>query len=645
MGKSLVEKIFEIHIVTGEYKTGAKVGLSIDSILTNDATGSLTFLQAELLTLDSVELENSLCTIDHSNIEIDYRFIDNQRYLQDFCYKAGINFSRAGNGVSHQVYLERFAKPGYTLLSNEVHASISGAVGMLAFSAAGVDLAAVMSGLPFFVKVPKVVRIDIKGELPPFVSAKDIALYLCRKNPFLDLHEAIFEFTGEGLINLDVHDRATIASIAAELGVMSMIFPIDDVVKDFLLREDREFDFVELKADIDAVYDDYLEIDLSTIVPLSARPHSPLNIVEVSNIEDIVVDQIVIGGCSNSSYKDIYKVAKILEGKTVSRNISLIISIASKQVLTMLSRDGVLTTLIEAGARIVELDCSTCLGFTHCPVAKGKTLRTFNMNYKGSSGTKDAEVYIVSPETAAASSIYGRIVDPRTLDGFSLDSGKVDFYNYVIDDRMIIPPMTEVKDKNVIRGSSIKSLPLFSEMPENLMGEILLKLPANVELDDMLPHSIENRLLTFDIYKTAELLFKKFDPTFFEKAKKYENSVIVADENYGQRELYEHIAIAMRYLGVFAVIAKSFTLNERNILINCGILPLIFENKKDYDLMQVNTTIILKKIKEKLLKERKIKIDYENSQIVLKTDLDEQELAIIFEGGKINYLKNKFLNK
>ncbi len=643
MGKTLTQKILEIHIVEGEYKLNGKIGLSIDSILTNDATGIITYLQAEQLEMPISETENSLCAIDHNNIEANHRIIDDHLFLQTFSSKYGINFSRAGNGVSHQIYLESFAKPGFIVLGTDTHTPYSGAMGMMAFSSGGINAAAALASLPFYIKVPKVIKINLKGKLNPLVSAKDVSLHILRKNTFLDLEYTVFEFAGDGLKKLDIHDRAVIASSAVELGALTSVFPSDKVTQSFLARQKREGDYVELKADDDAAYDDVFDVELSEIVSLAARPHSPLNVVEVSNIEDIYVDQVIIGSCTNSSYKDLQIVSRILEGKLISRNLSLIICPGSKEVLSMVTREGILMKLIESGARILEPGCGPCSGLGYCPKSKGKSLRTFNRNYKGFSGTKDADIYLVSPETAAASALSGRISDPKKMELKESEAEKS--ADYLIDDRMIIPPAVNSDSVKIVRGPNIKYMPVFQKLSDNLMGEIILKLPANVETDEILPHNIENASYYSDIYKVSENIFQKFDPDFYNKAKKYENCVIVADENYGQRELYEHYAIALRHLGIFTVIAKSFTVNERNTLINFGILPLLFENKKDYDLMKVNTTVILKKVKEALIKDKKIKIDYEKQSVVLKSDLDNDELDIVFSGGKMNYLKEKFLNK
>lgn len=644
MGKNIVEKIIEIHKLSGEYKQGEKISISVDSILTNDALGVLTFLQAEKLTDQFIELEGSLCTIDHTNVEIDPKAIEIQRYLQFFCYKNYINFSRAGNGISHMVYLERFARPGYILLGNDEHTSIGGAVSMLAFTSSGADLAVVMAALPYYINVPKVFRVEVKGTLQPFVSSKDVALYLCKKNSFLDLSDTILEFGGVGIENLDIYDRATIASFASELGCLSIIFPSDNIVKEYLKKQGREFDFVEILPDKDANYDDYFELDLSAIVPLAARPHSPLNIVEITNIEETYIDQVVIGGCTSSSYKDFWKVAKILEGKTVARNLSLIICPSSKQILSMLARDGILTKLIESGARIIEPSCGVCLGLINCPPSKGKSLRTFNKNTKGLCGTKDGEVYIVSPETASVSALYGRIIDPRSCEVNINES--FDFFNFIVDDRMIIPSVPENKDNIIsIKSTGVKAVPLFEELKNEIDTHVILKLPDNIDILDMVNDNKEAFLFCGDIYKTAEILFKKFDSNFYSKAKNYQNSIIVAGENYGQTTFYEHIALALRYLGIFAIIAKSFKHSEKKILINAGILPLVFENKLDYNRINPETKIMFRNIKEALLNNKKISVNYENQKLNLKVNLDNDELEIIFSGGKIKYFKEKFIDK
>lgn len=642
MGKTLTQKILEMHIVEGEYKTDHEIGISVDSILTNDSTGTIAYLQFESLGLTDYETEMSLCAIDHNNLESNYRNIDDQLYLQSFSNKHGVYFSRAGNGVSHQIYLERLSKPGFTLLGSDPHTAINGAVGMMSLGSNGIDLACAIGGLPYYLKTPRVMKINLTGKLSQWVSAKDLALFLSKKNPYISEGEIILEFSGEGLINLKIHERAILSAMAVELGAITAIFPSDNITKDFLIKQNREFDFVELSADDDAVYEEIIEINMDAIVPYAARPYSPLNIIEISSIEDFTVDQIIIGSCTNSSYEDIWLVSKILEGKTISRNVNLIICPGSKQVLSMISKDGTLTKLIDSGARILEPSCGPCAGIGYCIKSKGRSLRTFIRNYKGVCPTKDAEIYLVSPQTAAFAALEGKIIDPRKND---LKDVKIPEYEYVIDDRMIIPPAVNSKDIKINRGPSIKFLPVFQKHQDNLMGEIILKLPSEISSDDILPHDIESVTFYSDIYKVSEKLFNKFDADFHDKAKKFQNTVIVADELYGQRDFFEHIAIALRYLGVFAIIAKSFTLNEKRTLINSGILPLLFENKRDYEIIKPDTTVILKKAFSSLLKEKRIKMNYEKNDIVLKTDLTDRELNTVFVGGKFNYIKERFLNK
>ncbi|MBP5706890.1 MAG: aconitate hydratase, partial [Spirochaetales bacterium] len=505
-------------------------------------------------------------------------------YLQSVANKHGIYFSRPGNGICHQVHLERFAKPGRTLLGSDSHTPTAGGMCMIAIGAGGLDVACAMAGEPFHLKYPKVINVKLKGKLRPFVSAKDIILYILQLKSVKGGVGAIMEYSGEGVLTLSVPERATITNMGAELGATTSIFPSDGQTLDFLKRQGREQDYVALAADRDAVYDEVIEVDLGEIVPYAAMPHSPDNVKAVSELSNVKVNQVAIGSCTNSSYRDLWIVGKILEGKVISKNVSLVISPGSKQVLSMISRDGTLTRLIDAGARILECTCGPCIGMGQAPNSAGVTLRTFNRNFEGRSGTKDGQVYLVSPETAAVSALKGFLADPTEhldrIDNFVFPD------EFRIDDRMIIPPSPTPENVQVIRGPGIKPLPEMLPPPADLSAKVVIKVGDNITTDHIMPAGAKVLPFRSDIPKISEFVFSSIDPDFHNKAKAARNGVIIGGENYGQGSSREHAALAPKYLGVKAVIAKSFARIHKANLINFGILPLTFADPADYEFVK-----------------------------------------------------------
>lgn len=640
--KNLTYKVLEIHLVEGELKKDQEIEILIDTTLTQDATGTLAYLQFEAIGLPKVQTELSVSYVDHNTLQANSRNMDDHLYLQSVANKFGIYYSRPGNGICHQVHLERFAKPGYTLLGSDSHTPTAGGMGMLAIGAGGLDVACAMAGESFFMNVPKIIGVELTGKLDNWVSAKDIILQLLKIKSVKGGIGAVFEYFGPGVKTLSVPERASITNMGAELGATTSIFPADDITLDFLKRQGRESDYVEITADEGAEYDEVIEIDLNKLVPLAAQPHSPDNVVAVSQIEDIVVNQVAIGSCTNSSYRDLWIAGKILEGKTIAKNVSLLISPGSRQVFSMISRDGTLTKLIDAGARILESACGPCIGMGQAPNSKGVSVRTFNRNFKGRSGTIDAKVYLVSTETAAVSALDGSITDPRRLK----DIGTFEHpEKYVIDDRMIIPPSFKPEQIKIQRGPGIKPLPEMKPLPEDIKAEIIIKVEDNVTTDHIMPAGAAVLPYRSDIPKISEFVFSQIDPEFYNNAKKANAGIIVGGDNYGQGSSREHAAIAPRYLGIICVIAKSFARIHKANLINFGILPLTFTNQKDYKIMNHGGMIKLPNIRKSLKETSDIKAIINKQEITLKAELSEKDIEILLAGGKLSYIKNKLKNK
>lgn len=639
MGKTLVEKILGIHLIEGECKKDEPIGIMIDQTLTQDATGTLAYLQFEAMGIDKVQTDLSVSYVDHNTLQTDHRNMDDHLYLQSVANKHGIYFSRPGNGICHQVHLERFAKPGHTLLGSDSHTPTAGGMCMIAIGAGGLDVACAMAGEPFHLKYPKVINVKLKGKLRPFVSAKDIILYILQLKSVKGGVGAIMEYSGEGVLTLSVPERATITNMGAELGATTSIFPSDGQTLDFLKRQGREQDYVALAADRDAVYDEVIEVDLGEIVPYAAMPHSPDNVKAVSELSNVKVNQVAIGSCTNSSYRDLWIVGKILEGKVISKNVSLVISPGSKQVLSMISRDGTLTRLIDAGARILECTCGPCIGMGQAPNSAGVTLRTFNRNFEGRSGTKDGQVYLVSPETAAVSALKGFLADPTEhldrIDNFVFPD------EFRIDDRMIIPPSPTPENVQVIRGPGIKPLPEMLPPPADLSAKVVIKVGDNITTDHIMPAGAKVLPFRSDIPKISEFVFSSIDPDFHNKAKAAGNGVIIGGENYGQGSSREHAALAPKYLGVKAVIAKSFARIHKANLINFGILPLTFADPADYEFVKDNDEVTIKDL-HNAIGQSQFMANIGGRDVSLRLDISERDKELLLAGGTLAFIKQKF---
>lgn len=639
MGKTLSQKIIEPHIIDGKFEKGSEIGILIDSTLTQDATGTLAYLQFEAMGVPKVQTEISVSYVDHNTLQSDFRNMDDHQYLQSVAAKHGVWFSRPGNGICHQVNVERFGKPGRTLLGSDSHTPTGGGIGMIAIGAGGLDVACAMAGEPFYLKTPKIIGVKLTGKLNPWVSAKDVILELLRIKTVKGGVGAIFEYFGSGVKTLSVPERATITNMGAELGATTSVFPSDETTRDFLKLQNREHDYVNIEADSDAVYDEVLEINLSKLTPMAACPHSPDCVKPIADIEDIAVDQVVIGSCTNSSYKDLWIAGKILEGKTIARNTSLLIAPGSKQVFSMISKDGTLTKLIDAGARILESACGPCIGMGAAPNSKAVSLRTFNRNFEGRSGTPDAGVYLVSPEVAAAAALTGRISDPRDL-GDMPDFKMPD--EIVIDDRMIIPPSPNPSEVVIKRGPGIKPLPEQKELNDKIEAKVIIKTGDNITTDHIMPAGAKVLPYRSDIPKISEFVFERLDSEFHIKAKNAVNGVIVGGENYGQGSSREHAALAPKYLGIQAVIVKSFARIHKANLINFGILPLEFMDSSDYDIINENSVISLPKVKEEILKGSDITGTIDGRPVKFKCEISERDREIIAAGGKLAHVRNKF---
>jgi len=579
MSKSLSEKILEAHLVEGKIVPGEQVGLRVDHTLTQDSTGTLAYLEFEAMHIPQVKTKLSLSFVDHNMLQNDFRNADDHRFLQSIATKYGIVFSRPGNGICHQLYLERFARPAYTLLGSDSHTPTAGGMGMIAIGAGGLDVALAMAGEPFHLEMPSILGVKLTGALSPFVSAKDVILEVLRKLSVKGGVNKILEYFGAGVRTLSVPERGTIANMGTETGATTSVFPSDAVTRAFLKAQGREDQWVEFEADEDAQYSNVLEVNLKEIEPLIALPHSPDNVKTVSEVEGTPVNQVCIGSCTNSSLRDLKMVAALLKDKKVNDNVSLTISPGSRQVLEHLTASGELRHLVRAGARILENACGPCIGSGQAPPTDGVSLRTFNRNFRGRSGTQSAKVYLVSPETAVASALYGEITDPRKLGKYPEVSLPE---NFIINDGMFIFPSEKAHVVEVVRGPNIKPLPLFQPLADKLVGAVLLKLGDNVSTDDILPGGSEILSLRSNIPEISKHVFRYVDPTFAGRALEKGGGFIVGGENYGQGSSREHAALAPKYLGVKAILAKSFARIHLANLVNFGIVPLTFADKADY---------------------------------------------------------------
>jgi len=639
MAYTAAQKIIKAHLVKGEMIIDSEIAIKIDQTLTQDSTGTMAYLQFEAMGIDKVQTKKSVAYIDHNILQTGPENADDHLYIQNVAKKHGIYFSKTGNGICHQVHLERFGVPGQTLLGSDSHTPTGGGIGMIAIGAGGLDVAVAMGGGEYYITMPKIVKIDLTGKLNPWVAAKDIILELLRRLTVKGGVNRIFEYTGAGLKTLSVPDRATITNMGAELGATTSIFPSDEVTRAFLKAQDREKDYVELRADDGAVYDEVVEIDLSKIEPLAACPHSPDKVVLVSSLKDIKVDQVLIGSCTNSSYVDMMKVSKILLGKTIPDEVSLAIAPGSKQVLNMLSKNGALGDMIDSGARILESACGPCIGMGQAPATDAVSLRTFNRNFKGRSGTVSASVYIVSPEVAVASALTGYITDPREL-------GKAVVVpmpeKFLINDNLIIKPADDGADLVVKRGPNIKPFPKAKELKGNVLGKVLTKLEDNITTDDIMPSNAKLLPFRSNIPYLAEFCLTPCDADFPTNAKKNDGGIIVAGSNYGQGSSREHAALAPLFLGIKVVLAKSFARIHKANLINNAIIPLVFENIKDYEDIDVMDELVIEDAAEQINKESVIvKNITKGSEYKTLPEVTEREKQMLIHGGLINLMKNK----
>jgi len=638
MGLTVAQKIIKQHLVKGEMIPGKEIAIRIDQTLTQDSTGTMAYLQFEAMGIDRVKTKRSVAYIDHNTLQTGPENADDHLYIQTVAKKHGIYFSKPGNGICHQVHLERFAVPGQTLLGSDSHTPTAGGIGMLAIGAGGLDVAVAMGGGEYYLIMPKIVKVNLKGKLKPWVSAKDIILELLRRLTVKGGVGKIFEYTGEGVKTLSIPERATITNMGAELGATTSIFPSDEVTYEFLKAQGRESDFVEILPDPDAQYDEEIEIDLSSLVPLAACPHSPDNVVPVSELKGIKVDQVAIGSCTNSSYKDLMKVAKILEGKTIAEHVSLVISPGSKQVLNMLAQNGALASLVSAGARILECACGPCIGMGQAPRTNGISLRTFNRNFEGRSGTPSAKVYLVSPETAAASAITGYITDPRTLG----DEPQVEMpKSFLINDNLIIPPAENPDEVEVIRGPNIKPFPQGKPLPEVVVGKVLVKLGDNITTDHIMPSNAKLLPYRSNIPYLSDYCLTPCDPDFPKKARENGGGFIVGGVNYGQGSSREHAALVPLYLGIKGVLAKSFARIHMANLINNGIIPMVFENPNDYDTIEEMDELKIENAREQIEKSDVLIIENVTKGLKYRMilNLTERQRKMILHGGLLNLTK------
>ena len=640
MADTLAQKLIRSHLVCGEMTVGSEIGLKIDQTLTQDATGTMAYLEFETMGIPRVKTERSVAYIDHNTLQTGFENADDHRYIQSVCKKHGLYFSRPGNGICHQVHLERFGIPGKTLIGSDSHTPTGGGIGMLAFGAGGLDVAVAMGGGTYYITMPKIVNVELRGSLQPWVTAKDVILEVLRRMTVKGGVGKIIEYTGEGVRSLSVPERATITNMGAELGASTSIFPSDDITRAFMRAQDREKDFVALAADEGAVYDEHIAIDLSALTPLAACPHSPDAVKPVGEIGEIRVDQCCIGSCTNSSLQDMLKVAAILKGKTVDPRVSLSIAPGSKQVYTMLASCGALADMIAAGARILECACGPCIGMGQSPNSGGISLRTFNRNFEGRSGTADAQIYLVSPETAAASALTGVLTDPRTL-------GKAPVVKmpetFEINDNMIVPPaaVSEMKNVEILRGPNIKPFPQTHPLEETISADVLLKVGDNITTDHIMPAGAKILPLRSNSPAISEHCFTRCDPEFPARCKAAGRGIIIGGSNYGQGSSREHAALAPLYLGIRAVIVKSFARIHVANLINAGILPLTFANEADYDRIDLGDTLVLEDIRESIQNGTPVvlKNETKNESYPLCSEFSDRQRAMLLAGGLLNYTK------
>ena len=640
MGYTLAQKIIKEHILSGEMTVGSEIGLKIDQTLTQDATGTMAYLEFEAIGIPRVKTEKSVAYIDHNTLQTGFENADDHRFIQSVAKKHGIYYSRPGNGICHQVHLERFGKPGKTLIGSDSHTPTGGGIGMLAMGAGGLDVAVAMGGGAYYISMPKMVRINLTGKLQPWVAAKDIILEVLKIMSVKGGVGKIIEYGGKGVKTLTVPERATITNMGAELGATTSIFPSDEITREFMKAQGREEDWIELQPDADAFYDEVINIDLSALVPMAACPHSPDNVKTIEEIGPQKIDQVLIGSCTNSSYLDLMRVAHIMKGKTVHPDVSFGIAPGSKQVYNMLARNGALADLIEAGARILECACGPCIGMGQSPNSKGISLRTFNRNFEGRSGTADGQIYLVSPETAAVSAIAGVFTDPRTL-GDAIDIKLPE--KFEINDNMVVAPEPEetMDTVEILRGPNIKPFPQTSPLEDSIDVPCSLKVGDNITTDHIMPAGAKILPLRSNIPAISQYCFTVCDKEFPKRALELGGSIIVGGVNYGQGSSREHAALAPLYLGVKAVLVKSFARIHRSNLINAGILPLTFVNEADYDSINEGDELAIPDVKKLIMNGSELTVINKTTgkEIPVLCELSDRTRDIILAGGLLNYTK------
>ena len=638
MGNTIAEKIIKRHLISGQMVTGQEIALKIDQTLTQDATGTMAYLEFETMGIPQVKTEFSIAYVDHNTLQCGFMNADDHQYLQTVAAKYGVRFSRPGNGICHQLHLERFGKPGKTLIGSDSHTPTGGGLGMLAFGAGGMDVAVAMGGGAYYINMPKMFKVELTGRLRPFVTAKDAALKLLEILSVKGGVGAIIEWGGEGAKTLTVPERATITNMGAELGATTSVFPSDEQTRLFLKAQGREADFVPLESDPDAHYDRVISIDLSALTPLIACPHSPDNVVEVSTLKDTKVDQVCIGSCTNSSLADMLKVAAILKGKTIAPGVNLSVSPGSRQVLSMLAACGALNDILASGARLLECACGPCIGMGFSPNSGGVSLRTFNRNFLGRSGTKDAQVYLVSPETAAASALTGYITDPTTLPPIP-DIRLPE--RFVIDDSSVLQPLppAEAAEAVVVRGPNIKPFPKGKPVGDEISAQLVLKVGDNITTDHIMPAGAKVLPYRSNIPKMSEFCFEVCDPDFPARAKAAGSGIILGGSNYGQGSSREHAALVPMYLGIRAVVTKSFARIHVANLINAGILPLTFENEADYDKFTQGDKLTISGIYNGMETGFVTMKNAQGAEVRLHCNLTQRQKEILLAGGLLEYTR------
>ena len=638
MGKTIAQKIIAAHLLSGDMTPGSEVALRIDQTLTQDATGTMAYLEFETMGIPRVKTELSIAYVDHNTLQCGFENGDDHRYLQSVTTKHGVYFSRPGNGICHQVHLERFGKPGKTLIGSDSHTPTGGGIGMLAFGAGGLDVAVAMGGGAYYITMPKMFKVNLTGKLRPYVTAKDVSLELLRILSVKGGVGAIVEWGGEGIATLSVPERGTITNMGTELGATTSIFPSDEITRQFLAAQGREEDYVPLVSDPDAEYDRIIDIDLSTLKPMIACPHSPDNVVEVESLKDVKVDQVCIGSCTNSSLYDMLKVAAMLKGKTIHPSVSLSVSPGSRQVLTMLSDCGALSDILASGARVLECACGPCIGMGFSPNSGGVSLRTFNRNFLGRSGTKDGQVYLVSPETAVASALTGYITDPTSIaEPLNVTMPE----KFLINDSAVLPPVPaeEAENTPVLRGPNIKEFPKSKPFTDSLCAELVLKVGDNITTDHIMPAGAKILPYRSNIPYMSKFCFEVCDPTFPDRAKAAGDGIIVGGSNYGQGSSREHAALVPMYLGIRCVIAKSFARIHIANLINAGILPVTFENPEDYDKLNQGARLTISDIVAGMEAGKLTVTDDTGAQYQVTCSMTQRQRNILLAGGLLNYTK------